>query len=63
MSYTNAADDEHSELESSEHNNDDDVPRFQILPQTNHSRPDELGDKEIAAQLPNWGDAGNSRQK
>ena len=55
-SYNHAADDENSALDSINRSNSEDVHRYQILPDTKNSSPDEIGKREITVALNDWGD-------
>lgn len=39
----------------------EDIQRFKILPETQGSKPDEIGKKDISVDFKGWGDASVSR--
>ena len=56
ISYTGAADDENSAMDSINRSISEDVNRYQIMPDTSNSRPDEIGKKDITVAFRDWGD-------
>ena len=55
ISYTGAADDENSAIDSINRSISEDGNRYQIMPDTSNSRPDEIGKKDITVAFRDWG--------